>query len=239
MSAYLVRGVLIDTGFPRAWRELERVLDEHELRAAMVTHWHEDHAGNVAPLASKGLPIRLDPRTEVILRERPQVLPYRHLVWGRPDALVAALRELDDDVGLSFIATPGHTEDHHVVWDAETHTLFSGDLWLGVRASIFHHDEDPYVIVQSLRRVQALEPARIFDAHRGLLEDPGKALSAKIAWMTEKIDEIERRIAEGWSDSAILRAVLGGEATTGWISQLEYARRNFVRSVRRKKPELP
>ena len=235
VSAYLLRGVLIDTGFPRVWRELQSVLAQRSPRAAIVTHWHEDHAGNVAPLAAMGLPMRMDARTERILRERPQVLPYRHVVWGRPYALDAQVSAMDEELGLAFIETPGHTDDHHVVWDAASGTLFSGDLWLGVRASIFHHDEDPYVIIQSLRRVAQLEPERIFDAHRGLVNDPRRALTAKIEWLTETIGTIERRIAEGWSDPTIVRQLLGGEAATGWVSQLEYSRRNFVRAVRKRR----
>ena len=62
------------------------------------------------------------------------------------------------------------------------------------------------------------------------------AIAAKIAWMTETIGTIERRVAEGWSDRAILRRVLGGEALTGYVSQREYARLNFVHAVRKRAP---
>ena len=48
VSAYLVRGVLVDTGFPALARELERFLAERRPRGVLVTHEHEDHAGNVA-----------------------------------------------------------------------------------------------------------------------------------------------------------------------------------------------
>jgi glyoxylase-like metal-dependent hydrolase (beta-lactamase superfamily II) len=234
VSAYLVRGILIDTGFPRVWPELRRALEARAPRAVIVTHWHEDHAGNVAPLAAQGVPLLLDARTEATLRERPDILPYRSVVWGRPDVLSAPIARLEDTSDLEFVATPGHSDDHHVVWDPGTRTLFSGDLWLGVRARIFHEHEDPYRIVQSLRHMLSLGPMRMFDAHRGLVSDPPDAIGAKIEWMTETIGTIERRIAEGWSNRAIVRGVLGGEALTGWVSQREYARLNFVRAVRLK-----
>jgi endoribonuclease LACTB2 len=232
VSAYLVRGVLVDSGFPHAWPELRRAIEARRPRAVIVTHWHEDHAGNVASLAESNIPIILDARTENVLRERPKILPYRRVVWGRPRALSVRIQPTDIDPALTLIETPGHSDDHHVVWDGETRTVFSGDLWLGVRARIFHEHEDPYLIVQSLRRVVALSPRRMFDAHRGAIANPTVALESKIAWMTETLGTIERRIAEGWSDGAILRRVLGGEAFTGWVSQREYARVNFVRAVR-------
>ena len=51
--------------------------------------------------------------------------------------------------------------------------------------------------------------------------------------MTNTIGEIERRIAEGWSDSAIVKRVLGGEEMAAFISHGEYARENFVKAVRK------
>jgi len=231
VSAYLVRGVLVDTGFPHAWDDLRRALRELRPRGAIVTHWHEDHAGNVPALAASGLPIALAPATAERLRERPSILPYRRVTWGR----TAPLGPLNafEEASLCMIHTPGHADDHHVVWDAATETLFSGDLWLGVRSRVMHEHEDPYLIVESLRRAAALRPRRMFDAHRGEVADPAAALAAKIDWMTETIESIERRIGAGDPDRAIVREVLGGEELSGYVSLGEYARGNFVKAVRR------
>ena len=231
VSAYVLRGVMIDTGFPHAWPDLGRALPELRLRGAIVTHAHEDHAGNAPYLASLAVPLHLAPLTERTLRARPEILPYRRIIWGRPPALDAAVIPLEPQP-LEFVPTPGHSEDHHIVWDAETETVFSGDLWLGVRSRAMHHHEDPRRIIESLERVAALRPKHLFDAHRGEVETPLEAIRAKITWMKDTIGAIERRIAEGWSDRAILNAVLGGEERAGYVSAGEYARMNFVRAVR-------
>ena len=63
--------------------------------------------------------------------------------------------------------------------------VFSGDLWLGVRARDVHASENPYEIIESLRRVAALQPARMFDAHRGLVEPAVSAIERKIEWLGE------------------------------------------------------
>ena len=56
-SAYLVGGVLVDCGFPKARRELDSILDRERPRGVLITHHHEDHAGNVERIAQRGIPI--------------------------------------------------------------------------------------------------------------------------------------------------------------------------------------
>lgn len=232
VSAYVVRGVVVDSGFPHMREELGAALAGERLEGAIITHWHEDHAGNVALLAERGIPLQLALDTLERLRARPPIRAYRRLAWGRPPAFTAR-HEPFEHPALRFIHTPGHSPEHHVVWDAERGTLFSGDLWLGVRSRVMHASEDPRLIVESLRCVAALHPERMFDAHRGFVPTPVAAIEAKAAWMTETIGEIERRLAAGWSERAIVRRVLGGEEPSAWFSGGEYARRNFVRALAR------
>lgn len=229
VSAYLVRGILVDTGFRHVRGDVDRALAELRPRGVIVTHWHEDHAGN-APTLAATLPMWMPEYTDRTLRERPRVKLYRHFTWGRPLALRGALAPLDPSP-LRTIATPGHSPDHHVVFDAATGTLFSGDLWLGVKVRVMGASENPYQIVESLTRAIALVPQRMFDAHRGWVEKPVAALEAKRAWLQDTIGEIERRLSAGESESQIVGTVLGGEERTAFVSQGEYSRRNLARSV--------
>ena len=229
-SAYLVRGVLIDTGPYHVRRGLAGALGELTPRGVVVTHWHEDHAGNAAMIASAGLPMWMHEYTERQLRDFPPMKFYRRFTWGHPDNLRGEVARFDP-APLQVIATPGHSADHHVVWDADTRTLFSADLWLGVRVRSIALSESPRQIVASLTRAIELDPVRMFDAHRGLIDRPLVALTAKRAWMDETVGAVERALARGDPESAILKSVLGGEERTGFVSQGEYARRNFVRAV--------
>ena len=238
VSVYVVRGTMIDSGFHRARDIILAARAQLRVDGVIVTHWHEDHAGNVATLARHGVPIAMRAETEAMLRRAPELPLYRRLVWGRPGALDAKVERFEAD-GFELLYMPGHSSDHQVVWDARTGTVFSGDLWLGVRARVLHLAEDPYRIVESLRRAAALGPARMFDAHRGLVRDPVRALTAKAEWVTETIGEIERRIAQGHSDREILANVLGGEELAGYVSYGDYARRNFVKAVRRQAGDKP
>jgi len=233
VSAYVFRGVMVDTGFHRARRALVAAADAAGVRGVIVTHWHEDHAGNVARLARRGMPMIIGAETERMLRERPEIQLYRRAIWGRPPALEHPVKAFESEE-FELVPTPGHSEDHQIVWHPETNTIFSGDLWLGVRTRTFHRAEDPYRVVGSLRLAAALCPERMFDAHRGLVETPTVALLARAEWLASMLEEIARRVAAGEEEDQILSEALGGEELAGFISRGEYSRRNLVRAVRRR-----
>src|SRR5829696_2654275 len=95
VSAYFVGDVLIDTGFPRAARAFDAAVRTIRPRGVVVTHWHEDHAGNVPALAALGLPAAMHAECEEQLRERPPIRLYRREVWGQTAPLTAALEQFD------------------------------------------------------------------------------------------------------------------------------------------------
>jgi glyoxylase-like metal-dependent hydrolase (beta-lactamase superfamily II) len=232
VSAYLIDGILVDSGFPHARRALARVLDERRVTGAVLTHYHEDHAGNADLLAEHGIPLAMHTITRERLVAPSPIRAYRRAVWGSPRPLPSS-RELAGWLTLELVHTPGHSPDHRVVWDPRRATVFSGDLWLGVRATIVHTTENPLQIVESLRTILALRPARMFDAHRGEVRDPVAAITAKIGYMEDTISTIQSKLAAGWTDRAILRTVLGGDEIVALASAGEYSRMNFVRAVRR------
>jgi glyoxylase-like metal-dependent hydrolase (beta-lactamase superfamily II) len=182
--------------------------------------------------ARAGVPVGASAATLDALRRLPPLPFYRRYTWGAATPLGDLALEPFEDDSLALVAAPGHSPDHHVVWDAGSGTLFGGDLFLGVRVRIAHHAEEPRRLVESLRAAAALRPARLFDAHRGPVADPTSALTAKADWLDETIAAIDRRVTAGWSDAAIRREVLGREEVTGYFSLGEYSRTNLVRAVR-------
>lgn len=227
VHAYLVRGVLVDTLFPALGGDVAAWLAARRPAGALLTHHHEDHAGNISVLASRGLPAGMASTTLARVRRPAPVGYYRRLCWGVPAALAADPAPFAAD-GLELIPAPGHSMDHHVVWDRETGTVFGGDLFLGVKVRIAHPGEDVRGQPAVLRRIAALGPVRFFDAHRGLVPDPVAALRAKADWIEEIADRIARRAADGWAASAITRDVLGRGDLTGLVSRGDYAKRNLV-----------
>jgi glyoxylase-like metal-dependent hydrolase (beta-lactamase superfamily II) len=136
-----------------------------------------------------------------------------------------------DPAPLEVVPTPGHSADHHVVWDPTTRTVFGGDLFLGVKVRVAHREEDPRALARSLRAIAALRPARLFDAHRGLVASPVEALLAKAAWIDATVDAIDRLAADGVPRRVIARRVLGREPLVAWVSAGHYSHRAFVDAV--------
>ncbi len=237
-SAFLTAdGVLVDTGIPASRHEFAVLLDRYRVRAVMITHHHEDHAGNVEQVAARGLPLWMPEATVPLVTHVERIRAYRRFTWFSMPPLRSPVTAFAPDA-LVPVFTPGHSADHHALFDPASRTLFAGDLFLGVAVRITHHDEDPSQQIESLERAAALEPVRMFDAHRGLVTDAAVALRAKATWTREMIATIQTAIAAGQTDGQILRAVMGGESFTGLASGGEYSRRNFIRAVRRSTPAL-
>lgn len=231
-SAYLVRDTLIDCGFHAVRADVAALLARVRPRGVIITHSHEDHAGNAELVARLGIPLSASRETLDRIRNPAPIRLYRRFTWGTMPALRAPIAPFEP-TDLALVPAPGHSPDHHVIWDASEGTLFGGDLYLGVKVRVAHPGEDPRLLARTLRRIAALGPARMFDAHRGFVPDPVSLLLAKADWMDETIAHIERRIADGATDAMIVREVLGGESLPGYFSRGDYARTNFVRAVRR------
>ena len=236
VSAWLVRGVLIDTGFPASRGDVARLIAERRPRAVVLTHVHEDHAGNAVLAARAGLPVAAAHATLAALREgEAHVGFYRRFTWSRLAPVTEPLAPLAPDelaaAGLALVHTPGQSPDHHVEWDAERRVMFGGDLFLGVKVRVARPDEDPRLHAHSLRAAAALRPRVLLDAHRGEIADPVGSLLAKADWLDETIARIERRAVEGWSERAIIRDVLGPEPAEYWFSVGDLSKANFVKAI--------
>jgi glyoxylase-like metal-dependent hydrolase (beta-lactamase superfamily II) len=231
VSLFLTRNVLIDSAFPGVRAHVLRLASELRPHGVVLTHYHEDHSGNIAALAGAGLPVHAaDDSLSTLVALEPIGL-YRRFVWSTPSRLTERPPTFVPE-GLELIPSPGHSPDHHLVWDAEHETMFGGDLFLAVKVRVARGGEDPVALISSLRSAAALNPRRYFDSHRGLIDEPVRALNAKADWLEETVSRIGDRIREGASDAAITRELLGPEDWISWVSAGDLSRVNLVTAVR-------
>ena len=190
VNIYAVRGVLVDSGFPRAARAVAAIIERVRPRGVLITHRHEDHAGNAELVAALSVPLAMPDVTAAAVCDPRPIGFYRRFTWGSPLPLRSPMAPFKPN-DFELRATPGHSDDHHAVWDRETGTLFAADLFLGVRVRVAHANENPRATVRSLRAAMSWAPDRMFDAHRGIVPRPGAALAAKADWMEETIARID------------------------------------------------
>jgi glyoxylase-like metal-dependent hydrolase (beta-lactamase superfamily II) len=233
VNVYLWRGVLIDSGFPGVRREVRRMLGELQPRGVIISHGHEDHAGNVQAVTERGVPLWRSTLTPAVMRDSESMAAYRSITWGRLRPQAEEAVTPFDPAPLEPVHTPGHSADHHIVWDPERGVMFSADLFLAVKVRVARPDEDPRALLASLRQAAALHPREMWDAHRGRVDDPVRALAAKADWLEALIARVEDRVRAGEPDDAIASAELGRAGAVEVASFGDLSRVNLVRAIRR------
>jgi endoribonuclease LACTB2 len=179
--------LLIDTGIGLpVWAELLREqLAEAKappLARCLMTHGHADHVGGAADVE------RLFPG-----------VPFHKHPWpGKDGRVPVRLRPIADGEAirgpgytLRAVHSPGHAPDHICFYLEEERALFTGDVILGVGTTVIPRDGgDLGQYLDTLRRLQTLDLARIYPGHGPVIEDP----QAKIAFYLEHRLERERQI---------------------------------------------
>ena len=235
VDAYLVDGLLIESGPPATASEMVNWCRKQDIRQVVNTHHHEDHSGGDYGLQTcLALPVAAPSETVALLRDAPRLEFYRRLVWGQPEDV--DLRSLGSSVetpGYRFrvIPTPGHSTDHVCFFEPEERWLFSGDLFIHERARYLRVDEDAHQILASLRRVLALRPRLLVCSHAGFVEDGCSAIERKIAYWEGLAKQARMLRESGWSLKEITEALLGREGLPTRLSRGHFSKRNLLNSL--------
>jgi glyoxylase-like metal-dependent hydrolase (beta-lactamase superfamily II) len=245
-TAYLVDGMMVDSGCRHTSPELARLLEGEAVTHLVNTHTHEDHIGGNEAI------VRLNPKVEIIAhplalrvlhdprREQP-LHPYRRLIWGMPqpsDARAAADGEVIETAHHRFqvVFTPGHSDDHLCLFEPDTGWAFTGDLFVGGRDRALRVDGDVWAIVASLRRVAALRPALLLPGAAKVRDEAVPALLEKAAYLEELGGRIVAMHNHGRSEAEIVRAACGGPMLIELVTLGHFSRRGLVRSFLRGMP---
>lgn len=235
VNAYLVDGLLIDTGCPGTAREMVAWCRGRGIRLVVNTHHHEDHAGGDRPLQrALGVPVFAPPEAVPTLAHFPRLEFYRRVVWGQPENVSAQpLGEVveTDRYRFEVVPTPGHCPDHICLFEPQQGWLFSGDLFIHERVRYLRADEDALTTLESLRRVLALRPRLLICSHAGLVEDACGAIERKIAYWEGLAEKARALRRQGLSLREVTDRLLGPEGPTGRITRGHFAKINLVRSL--------
>lgn len=235
--AFLVGDVLIDTGTNRAGHEFLEALKGRRIAGIINTHHHEDHIGNNADVQQHfGINIYAHPLTLPYL-ENPRLNDlhlYQRIVWDWPrpskgEAIGASVKA--GPYHLEVIHSPGHAEDHICLYEPDKKWLFTGDLFCGTNFVYLRQDENYLQILDTLKKLSALNIETIFCNLKGVVKDGKIALAKKISTMERLRDDVFKLRDQGLSPYRIRQKVLGREDARHFFTRGHYSKQNTVDSI--------
>ncbi|MEW6662750.1 MAG: MBL fold metallo-hydrolase [Bacillota bacterium] len=232
--AYLVDGLLVDCGHPRGAKEFAAWLDTAQVEQAVVTHYHEDHAGNIPCLNSRGIVPFAHPAALAWLKNPPRLLLYERVLWGQSQPGKAA--PVGDSILTSrrcfrVIPTPGHSQDHLVLLEEQEGWLFAGDLYLGERLYYLRGEERVSQMIASLSAVLQADFDMVFCAHRGVVAGGKRRLAKKRDFLMEKQELARELYQRGKSEKEITTHLFGREGWMTWVTAGDLSKNKLVRSL--------
>ena len=205
-NTYLLDGAeptLVDAGIgaPGHIEALSAALADRPLARVIVTHGHADHASGVPALRTRW----------------PDLEACKFVVGpeaagpGGVDDTSGAWSPLTDgqlvtagDRTLVVVHTPGHARDHVCLWDAGERSLYAGDM-VAIGTTIMvpaGRGGGMRAYLQSLQRMQALQPARIYPGHGPLIERPAELLAEFIEHRLMREAQVRACINKGTTHPA-------------------------------------
>ena len=225
-TAVLYDGVVVDPGSPKMRRSLQRHLRRSAplITKIIATHAHEEHVGNLNWLSQLyGAPVCVSEMTARFLR------PFKKLPWvratiiGQPPNLTEPFRLLSETIEtasgqLKVIPTPGHCDDHVVLYDPKEKLLVAGDAFMGSYFATPNPDVDSRKWLASLEQLVELDIEILVEGHghihtlRSDIPDfPGVVIrqDSKVA-LSQKLDYLRwlrRQIEAGFEERLPIRVI--------------------------------
>jgi ribonuclease/clavin/mitogillin len=273
-TVVLYDGVAIDPGSPKMRRSLARHLRQVKPKIAKViaTHAHEEHVGNLNWLSDlTHAPVYVAEMTARFLT------PFKKLPWvraaiiGQPPNLEPPFHILNETIEsgsgqLKVIPTPGHSDDHIVLYDPKEKLLLAGDAFMGSYFATPNPDVDSLKWLVSLERLMELDIEILVEGHGHIhtlradipdfpgvviRQDPKVAISEKLDYLRWLREQIEAGLQEHLPVRVIEASCFPWGRRTSWescatdecirlLSLGHFSRTELVRSfVRTEGDQLP
>ena len=273
-TTVLYDGIAIDPGSPKMRRSLARHVRRSKPRITKIvaTHAHEEHVGNLNWLSDlTGAPIYVSEMTAQFLTPSKKLPWVRATIIGQPPNLKQPFHLLGETVDgdsarLQVIATPGHCDDHIVLYDPKEKVLLAGDAFMGSYFATPNPDVDSRKWLVSLERLMELEIEILVEGHGHIhtlradipdfpgvviRQDPKVAIAQKLDYLRWLREQIEAGFQEGLPVRVIEASCFPWGKRTSWescatdecirlLSLGHFSRTELVRSfVRTNGDQLP
>ena len=240
-TTVLYDGVAVDPGSPKMRRSLSRHLRrlKPKITKIVATHAHEEHVGNLNWLSKRsGAPVYVTELTAQFLTPFKKLPWVRSIIIGQPPDLQPPYQLLSESVGtqsgrLRVISTPGHCDDHIVLYDPKEKLLLAGDAFMGSYFATPNPDVDSRKWIESLERLMELDIEILVEGHGHIhtlradipdfpgvvvREDPKIALAQKLDYLRWLRVQIEAGFQEQLPVRAIEASCFPWGNRTSWES---------------------
>jgi len=237
----LYDGIAIDPGSPKMRGSLRRHLRRMtpKITKIIATHAHEEHVGNLNWLSQcTGAPVYVSEMTAQFLTPFKKLPWVRAMIIGQPPNLRQPYHLLDatvdtDHAQLRVIATPGHCDDHIVLYDPREKLLLAGDAFMGSYFATPNPDVDSQKWLASLEELMALDIEILVEGHGHIhtlradipdfpgvviREDPKAAIAEKLDYLRWLRAQIEAGFRERLPVRVIEASCFPWGRRTSWES---------------------
>lgn len=207
---YVADDILIDTGQRHNRENIDKILDENTISRIILTHFHEDHSGNVNYVINKlNIDAFAHPKGCDILRKGYKMSPLGSILSGHVEsAHLKDLQETDvivsEHYSLQPIYTPGHCDDHYCYYEKSKGYLFSGDIYVADKIKYFAPYENIYEQIHSLEKLMKLEFDVLFCSHNPKTKNGKQHIQNKLQFFYDFTGKVEVFHQQGKSSKEIL-----------------------------------
>ena len=235
-TLYRIGDFLVDTGPPNQWRRVRKFISEKDVSTLVLTHHHEDHAGNARRIHDVTSAKVLSHESGLdYYRNGFEIQLYRRLTWGtpywglEPQSITGDLN-LQSGLLLRPIHTPGHSDDMTCFHEPNRGWLFTGDAYVSAQPKFLRCAENPILEIESLKALSKLDFQTVFCAHRGILRDGKRDIQRKLDYLQGMRQRVGDLAEKGLSQKEVTRRILGRESLLSYFSLFDFSKRNFIRA---------
>ena len=240
VHAFLVDGLLIDTGPPKLEKELLAWLEDKPFQQAFITHHHEDHSGNVNGLHRQfQRPIFGSAACSRLVQGQVRTSIPQLIYWGRPrytNKVQPYTQNLlhTEHHQFQLIPIPGHADDQVALFEPQQGWLFSADAFVHPYIKYYMRYESMRQQINSLQKLIALDFEQLFCCHTPLMKGGKKQLQQKLAYLQNYYAQVVHWHHKGCSPREIMAQMQQKERWGQYLLSGGYmAAINMVKAVLR------
>jgi len=231
---YRMHETIIDAGPSNQWRYVQSYLSQSPVNQLLLTHHHEDHAGNAQSIAKH---FHITPKAPALSQDKlatgyPTPVMQK-LIWGNQKPVttknLGEMEYLADGTIVKPVATPGHSKDLTCFYLPEKGYLFSGDLFIARTIKIMRSDENLPQMITSLKKAIDLDFDTLFCSHGGIFKNGKQVLQEKLDRIIELCSKVHQLTNTGLSLKEVSMRLLGPEDNIAKLTKGNLSRLNLIK----------